>query len=757
MASWLLGAAKLLFALQTTQAAVVGTVRDGQSGEPLPGATVTLTDAERVVVADAGGRYAFAAVPPGPQHLTVRRIGYTPRTLHALVPRHGELEINVALHAVAILLRGVEVRPRIAVRGVDGEDGPAFPDRGISLAAVRNHPLLAEPDALLALGGGEVRMEPESPSGMHIRGGASDQTAYLLDGIPVFSPYHSAGTFTAWNPDALERLQLHAPTSSPVLPDALSGVVSATTRTPGARFRSQGSVSTTQARATVDGPLGVAGAGYLVSLRTGFPGFIAPEREHSYLRGESGDLLMKLELGALGGRVRLLGYDSSNELDAAASAPDMDADSPDVDARRNAFAWYSRSMGAEWDGQLGGVPVRVRGWRASAEADASWNPDDAPVTMTSEREDDGLLAVAERSTRTTTTAAGMRVRQSRTSYRVAPVNGDAPSVAWSARTLFGTAFVEHERALGSRLAAHVALSATSAAGTVYADPRASLRWTASSRLTLSGSYGRAHQFAQSLRNTESVVGSVFPMDLYVSAGTGGVPVAWSDQAIVAAEYRPADGLRFGAQAYARELGGLLLVAPSTADPFDVSAFTTGTGTARGVAVDAAASGARYGVVASYGWQRVRLVHGHSSYVPDHAASHVAEAGVIVFPSATSSIRLGVTGAMGRRATAVASALEWEACNLLDRGCEFGGSPRLATDRLGATRLPAYLRVDLGVRKHWHLRLGSRDALVAAFGTVTNVFGHRNVLTIATDPATGASAEIGMRPLAPLVVGIDWQF
>jgi hypothetical protein len=144
-------------------------------------------------------------------------------------------------------------------------------------------------------------------------------------------------------------------------------------------------------------------------------------------------------------------------------------------------------------------------------------------------------------------------------------------------------------------------------------------------------------------------------------------------------------------------------------------------------------------------------------VPDHAASHVAEAGVIVFPSATSSIRLGVTGAMGRRATAVASALEWEACNLLDRGCEFGGSPRLATDRLGATRLPPYLRVDLGVRKHWHLRLGSRDALVAAFGTVTNVFGHRNVLTIATDPATGASAEIGMRPLAPLVVGIDWQF
>src|SRR3970282_325608 len=102
----------------------------------------------------------------------------------------------------------IEVRARVPVRGLEHTSSVDFPDRSIWQAALYQHPLLAEPDVLRAIGGGEVVMEPESPSGMHIRGGASDQVAYLVDGIPVFSPYHSAGTFSAWNPDALSSVDL---------------------------------------------------------------------------------------------------------------------------------------------------------------------------------------------------------------------------------------------------------------------------------------------------------------------------------------------------------------------------------------------------------------------------------------------------------------------------------------------------------------------------------------------------------------------
>ena len=740
--SWLLGAAKLLLLVQGTDPSVLGTIVDGNTGEPLANAVVSLTDIDRTVVSDSRGHYAFSSVPSGPQHVTVRRIGFGSRTLHALVPREGPVEINIALHAEPLRLPPIEVHSTVAVRGVESGDSTAYPDRGISLDAVRNHPLLAEPDGFMALGGGEVAVMPESPSGIHVRGGASDQTGYLLDGIPIFSPYHSAGLFSAWNPDALDRLQLASTTPSPAFPEALSGSVAGVTRTPGSTLKAQGSFSNTQARLTLDGPI-VEGAGFLLSLRSGLTDITAPE-EASYLRGETGDLLAKLEFPAFGGRIHLLGYDSNNEISATASP----------DSVRNGFAWNSRSFGAEWSRRFGKVGLRFRSWRATSAADVTWDPAAEAIGMTASRRDEGLVAEVQRNTPSGTTTAGIRAQQSRTSYRVASRDGVA-SLSFDVHSPMVATFVQHDQALGRSVSAVVGLSA-SAAQTIYFSPQARISWAPVRELVISGSYVRSHQFAQSLRNSESVVDNIFPADVYVGVGSSAIPVARSDLGVLAAEYHPVAGVRLSGQVYLRELNDLLLVATRTGEPFATSTLATGSGVARGFSLDAAVSGSRYGLIASYGWQRLRLNDGHSSYVPNYGAVQTFEAGVILFPSATSSIRLGATGAIGRRVTPLDSSVEWEACNLLDQGCEFAGSPRYHTDQLGRTSLPAYFRVDLGVRKHWHLELGGHDVQLGLFGTLTNLLGRKNVLTVAPAGANGTSA-VEMRPRSPLVVGLDWRF
>ncbi|HEX3233447.1 MAG TPA: TonB-dependent receptor [Gemmatimonadales bacterium] len=748
-----LAAVEMLLVLQVTQPAVTGTVRDGESGEPLAQATVALADLDRSVISDAGGRYRFLAVPPGPQHLTVRRVGYAPRTLDALVPAEGELEINIALRPAPMQLPAIVVRSRVSLRGLDVGDTASFPDRSVSMAAVRNDPRLSEPDGLLALSGGEIGASPESPSGVHLRGAASDQTGYLLDGIPVFSPYHSAGTFSAWNPDALERLEASSSSPSPVFPDALAGTVAAVTRTPGPVVRGQGGVSTTQAHVAFDGPIGGGGAGYLVSARGGFPELVAPHRDPSYVRGQTRDLVSKLESPLLGGRVHLLLYDSGNRIDAAAAAPD----SVRVAPLRNSFRWHSRSMGAGWTGAAGSAEIRIQAWGAWGEADAMWAPDSASViVLAAERRDLGLLGVVERRAGSAISAGGLRIQASRTSYRVEPVTGASSGLALRAETPTGTVFLQHQRALGRRLTGNLALSATAAAGGVRLNPQTALRWRPSAALLLTATYARAHQFSQSLRNSESVVGNVFPADLYIGAGAPGVPVARSDRGVLALDYRPRAGIRLGVQAYLSEYAGLVLVAPRTAEPFATSGFATGSGIARGFSIDAVQAGTRYGLLASYGWQRIRLEHADSSYTPEYGTSHLFELGAVIFPSATSSIRLAATGAIGRSATGIAGAFEWESCNLLDRGCEFGGSPR-STGALGHSRLPAYVRLDLSVRKHWHVNLGGRDVMLAVFGAVSNLLGRTNVLAFATDPATGQSAPVEMRPFGPLVAGLDWRF
>jgi hypothetical protein len=370
--------------------------------------------------------------------------------------------------------------------------------------------------------------------------------------------------------------------------------------------------------------------------------------------------------------------------------------------------------------------------------------------MSSTRRDLGVQAILEKPSTRGTTTLGARYESSATAYRVAATDLDA-------QIPVATISLDHTQSLAHHFALRLGASLAAADGSLYPGPRAQLRWNGNERLSLSGSYARTHQFAQSLRNAESVVASVFPADLFIGAGANGVPVARSDQVVLSAEYRPAAGIRLGAQAWTRDMSGLLLAAPATTGPFAGAKFATGTGSASGVSLDAAATTRKTGFLLSYGYEQVRLEAGHVSYPPEHAAAHRIETGVIFFPGPTSSIRLGVTGAFGRTTSAITGGLEWEACNLIDRGCEFGGSPEYDPAALGASKLPGYLRIDLGVRKHWHFAVAGRDALVGLFGTVTNVVNQRNVLTWARDPLSGARVPIEMRPLAPLVVGLDWRF
>jgi len=534
----------------------------------------------------------------------------------------------------------------------------------------------------------------------------------------------------------------------------LSGTIDGVTRAPDDRFLGQGSVSTTQARLTVDGPLGVAGAGYLVSVRSGFTGLVTRKHEASHMKGETSDWLAKLEAPAFGGRSRLLGYGNSNELGVAA-VTDTSRAPP---RPRNLFEWHGRSLGAEWSREIGGATeLRVLGWSATGDAAAAWSGPTASVDLAATRRDLGLLTRVEHRSGHATTAAELTVERSRTSYRIESDSASGPSWKLGATTRLATLSVGERWTLGRGVDVDLGASLAATGGDVHPMPRALLRWKPSPSLAFSTGYTRLHQFAQSLRNQESVVGHVFPVDVSVGSGAPGVPVASGHQGVIAADFHPIPGVRLGLQAYMRRSDGLVLVAPRDGEPFSTGRFAIGSGAARGLSLEVAASSARYGVIASYGWQRVRLTYGDSSYVPEHGAAHLLDAGAIVFPTASTAVRLGAVALLGRRTTVVPGGFEWESCNLLDGGCEFAGSPIYGGEPLGGTPLPPYLRVDLGLRQHWHLELGGHDAVIAAFGAYSNILGRRNLLTYARDAASGRLVGIELRPQSPLVVGLDWRF
>ena len=745
-------AAVLLLAQATVQARVLGDVRDAATGRPLANVTVRLTNLGVAVLTGDSGRYQLPSVPAGPQHLTYRLIGYSPRTLDALVPREGDLEIRVVLEPFPVELPPLDVHTPPVSAAIVNSDRTTF-DYSVSLADMKNHPLLSEPDALQSIAGGDVAMDPESPNGVHIRGGGSDQTAYLLDGIPVFSPFHVAGTFTAWNPDAIADLDLSSSTPSPDRLDAIAGVISARSRAPGSRHSLRGSISTSQVRGTVDGPIS-GNVRYLLSGRTGFiPGF-SQSSDASQLGSEAGDWLGKVNAPVLGGTLRLLGYYAGNEISADAAGAGQPVN-PEI--LRNDFSWSSFSAGATFERTVYGALLQVAGWSAEGDASARWNGERAILDLDATRHDLGLSLSASLPAGNGDALAGMRLERSRTRYVVRSDSAGLSLPDLRALTVVPAFFGQYTRTLGQQATGVVGFSLSRAAGRWLLSPRVLLRVGVGSRLTIRGGISRLRQFGQSLRNPESVVGLVFPPDLYLGVEAPGIPIPRSDQATLGLEVVPAAGVRVSVLGYVRAMRDILLVAPGEAEPFASRMPASGNGYARGIALRVALASRRLALVGNYGLQRVRMGDGSDSYAPYFAPTHLFEGGLSIFPTATWSIRVGASGAAGRRTTVFTGVLEWEACNLLDQGCEFGGSPHYDQASLGGTSLPAYFRVDASLRKHWHVRIAGRETMIALFGTVTNLFAGHNLLTYARTPGSGTLTEIEMRPLSPLVIGVDWQF
>ena len=737
----------LLLAVQVAQAGVSGTVRGELTGVPLGGALITLSDLDREVLTDARGRFGFGALPPGPHHVTIAHYGYESRTLHALVPRTGQLELNIALQPVPVELDGLFVEPRLPIRGAEDIRMVRERAESVSIAAIRNHPLLAEPDVFRVLEGGDVAVLPESPTGLHVRGGASSHTGYEIDGIPVLTPVHAGGIFSTWNADAMSSVHLTRATSG-VLP-SLSGSVVGVTRAPGAVQHGTAAVSTTQARMTAHGPF-TSGAGYVLSLRSGFPGGVLAPRDPAKIRGESGDLLAKVELPFFGGRLKLLGYDSENELNAGAVADPTDA----LLVRRHGFEWGTRSLGATWEGSMGSSRVAVRAWDSRSASSATLRSEvgDAAEAR-SGRTESGVMATLARPTSAEgELLVGVRLSRGSTAYRAASSDPFESQGALSS----GALLLGYELPIARRgwLRAEIDLTASSLGAT--ASPLLVAGAGLGRYVTVSAGLFRRHQFVQSMRNEESLLGAVFPADLFVTAGSAGVPTARADEASLRMEFRPLPGLSVGGRAYARRLDSVAFIAPGTGSLFSTGALEIGSASVRGLSVDAAVSGSRIGLVADYGFQNVHNRAPGRTYVPSYAPTHRAQLGVVFHPSSTMSLRLASAGAWGRTTTALVGPVEWEACNLADNGCEFAGAAEHG-EELGETRLGAYIRTDLGLRKHWHLSLGGRDAMLALHGTLVNVLNRKNTLNYEIDPLTGSVSPIDMLGLAPLVVGVGLAF
>ena len=183
---------------QDTTRLVTGRVTDATSGTPLANVEVTLEGTLMRAITDAEGHYWLANVPPGPQTIRTRRIGYAPNRIPITVPLSGTVNQDIRIAASALQVEGITVTGD-AVSRATGEIGTATV---IDIEAVRHQTATSLAGVLELVPGIEatppglddiqqvaLRAIDPGPTTSSILGGtydlASFGTVIILDGVPL--------------------------------------------------------------------------------------------------------------------------------------------------------------------------------------------------------------------------------------------------------------------------------------------------------------------------------------------------------------------------------------------------------------------------------------------------------------------------------------------------------------------------------------------------------------------------------------------
>lgn len=257
------------WAQQEGQEAVLrGFVRSEAGGEPLQGANVVLRrpggEVESAVAASDQGFYQLARIPPGRYRLQISFIGF--RTyLDTLRIEAGERRtVSIELTSATQQLEEVTVEGgRTAgeaqaglreIRSADVEKIPT-PGPGSDLASyLRTLP--------------EVTTTGDRGGRLYIRGGTPSQNLVLVDGNPIYKPFHIIGFYSAFPGSIVSNANFRAGGFGAKYTGRISSVLDVKLR-PGNTKTFQGSVGAGPflASAHLEGPLQEGRKSFLVHAR----------------------------------------------------------------------------------------------------------------------------------------------------------------------------------------------------------------------------------------------------------------------------------------------------------------------------------------------------------------------------------------------------------------------------------------------------------------------------------------------------------
>ncbi|MCG8308497.1 MAG: TonB-dependent receptor [Cytophagales bacterium] len=209
--------------IELAEREISGKVRDGESGEPLPGATVLVQGLDIGTTTDLGGNFRLS-IPEDAEFIIISYVGYISQEIEIKGKSHFEVDLNVdALGLQEIIVTGYTIQDK---KDLTGAVTP------VEMEKIVNFPVAGVENMLQGQVPGVTVVSDNAPGGnsaVRIRGFSTirnNDPLYIIDGVPT-----TAG-LNLINPADIESLQVLKDASSASIygSRAANGVVIITTK-----------------------------------------------------------------------------------------------------------------------------------------------------------------------------------------------------------------------------------------------------------------------------------------------------------------------------------------------------------------------------------------------------------------------------------------------------------------------------------------------------------------------------------------------
>ncbi len=256
---------------QNTTGTIRGTVVDSNN-EPIYGAVVAILSAQTGAYTNEEGIFSIGKLEPGDHYVQVTYIGMDTVSREFVLGDGQTITTSFQLQVSSTQLETVKIQDqyngRIRKRELDiGTDK-------VTARQINLMPSLGAPDLgqyMQVLPG--VVFTGDQGGQLYIRGGTPIQNMVLLDGMIIYSPFHSIGLFSTFDADYVRSVDVYSAAFPAQYGGRISSIMDIKTRNPNANgVRGKVNINPVTAGLLIEGPFkakknGGGGSGFLVSAR----------------------------------------------------------------------------------------------------------------------------------------------------------------------------------------------------------------------------------------------------------------------------------------------------------------------------------------------------------------------------------------------------------------------------------------------------------------------------------------------------------